>query len=163
MFAAVELGGALPDALLEVRREREVLEQHRDLADHGEHQQRQHVPSEEASEPVAEGQPEPAENDGEHDRHVRNEYGEPIGNVVVAALWLRIDGSQRPARKIAANAQNQPMSMRLPDEYEPLFVRYTKPLSATAKASRPGEQQRPARPARTTPVACGGSTRTAGS
>ena len=30
--------------------------------------------------------------------------------------------------------------MRLPDEYEPLFVRYTKPLSATAKASSPANR-----------------------
>ena len=47
--------------------------------------------------------------------------------------------ARQPARKIAAKAQNQPMSIRLPDEYEPLFVRYTKPLSATANASSPAK------------------------
>ncbi len=59
LLAAIELGGAFADALLEVRREREVLEQHRHLADHGEQQKRQRVPSEEAPEPVAEGEAEP--------------------------------------------------------------------------------------------------------
>ena len=40
---------------------------------------------------------------------------------------------------MAANAQNQPMSMRLPEAYEPLFVKNTNPVSATAKASSPAK------------------------
>ena len=98
LLAAVELGGALLDAELEMRGERQVLQQRRDLPDDGEHQERQHVPSEEAPEPAGGRQPDPAEEDREDDRHVRHEHREPIGHLVVRALWFRI-GGPAPCRR----------------------------------------------------------------
>ena len=100
LFAAVELSGALLDARLEVGGEREVLEQRRDLADDREHEERQRVPAEESPEPVADHEPERAEEDHEHDRDVRHEHREPIGHIVVRARRFqhRRHGPFRPGR-----------------------------------------------------------------
>ena len=68
----VQLGSALTDALFEIGCEGEVLEQHRDLADHRQQDEDERVPSEEAPDVLPEGQPEGADHDGEADGHVRH-------------------------------------------------------------------------------------------
>ncbi len=153
LFAAVELGGALLDAQFEVGGERQVLEQRRDLADDGEHEERQRVPTEEAPEPAGDREPERAEEDHEHDRHVRHEHREPIGHIVVRALRFRIGGAHRPGQE-DRRERAEPSDV---DEAAGRVGTAVRQVDEAAVGDRereqPGEEQRPAGPARRCPLA----------
>jgi hypothetical protein len=92
-LAAIELRCALADALFEMRGERQVLEQHRHLADHREQDEGECVPSEEAPDSLAEGEAERRAHDGQQHGHVRHHHRKAIGNHVVGTLRLHAGGA----------------------------------------------------------------------
>ena len=99
LFAPIELGGALLHPQLEVGGQRQVLEQRGDLTDHGEHEQRQRIPSEEATEPIAERQSQRPRSDREHDWRIGHEHRESIGHIVVRALRAPSRSLARPRQR----------------------------------------------------------------
>ena len=149
------------DALLEVRRERQVLEQHRDLADDGQQDERERVPTEEPSEPSPNASPNAAEHDGEHDGHVRHEHGELVGNVVVGLCGSTPDAAppgEEDRRERAEPADVDQAARRV----RPAVREVHEAAVGDGEREQPGEEQRPVSRCPIDAVASDGSTRTGG-